>query len=138
VSGVLESAEEVRRCLERSRDWYLPATTSLVEIGAPPGDHSWDEVFRPGFLDSLDERLVLWRRLRCLEPLDRQILILLHVLGLPAAEVARRVGISRRHCFRRRNAALQQLVTAAPARESASSSLERRSHRPAGPAVVPF
>lgn len=110
MSGMLQSPAEVRRCLETSRDFYQPATTSLLQIGAFPRGPRPAEIFRPGFVDGFDERMELWRRLQCLEVRDRAILFLWHVVGMPPGEVARRVGISRRHCFRRRSAAIEEVV----------------------------
>ena len=110
MSGVLETSAEVRRCLERSGDWYQPQTTSLLRIGGCPGAKASSEAFGEGFVEGMDERTELWRRLLCLEPRDREILFLWHVAGLTPAEVALRVGVSRRTCFRRRSAALEEVV----------------------------
>jgi DNA-directed RNA polymerase specialized sigma24 family protein len=107
---MLETVADIRRCLETSRDWYQPASTSVLQLGTSRVKGDRDEVFGPGFLGGLDERTVLWRRLRCLEPVDRELLLLWHVAGLPPGEVARRIGMSRRHCFRRRDAALRALA----------------------------
>ncbi len=108
---ILKTPSEVKRCLERSGDWYQPATTtSFLRIGSHHRTFSQEEPFGPGFIDAVDESMELRRRLQCLDPRDREILVLWHVLGLPPGEVARRVGISRRHCFRRRTAAIEEVV----------------------------
>src|SRR5712692_8801428 len=101
MDGVLESPAQVRCCLERLRHLYQPATTSLLQIGAFPRRGRPTEIFHPGFIDELDERTELGRRLRCLEDRDRTILMLWHVAGVPPGEVARRVGVSRRQHRRR-------------------------------------
>src|SRR5712692_8065428 len=101
MDGVLESPAQVRCCLERFLDLYQPATTSLLQIGAFLNGAGTTEIFHPGFIDELDERTELGRRLRCLEDRDRTILMLWHVAGLPPGEVARRVGVSRRQHRRR-------------------------------------
>jgi DNA-directed RNA polymerase specialized sigma subunit len=88
-------------------DWWQPRTTSVLQVGRRRG---FDDGIRDGHLDSLVDRAELRRRVLELNDQDRMILFLWYLRELPAHEIAREVGISRRQCFRRRAAALASLV----------------------------
>jgi len=107
---VLESTAEVTRCLGRYHDWYQPGTTSLMQLGGQHRNADGVVGFRGGFLETVDERIELCRRLESIDARDCLVLFLWYVVGLPPGEVARRVGISRRHCFRRRAEAVRRIV----------------------------
>lgn len=65
---------------------------------------------RAGVLDTLDERSELRRRVDRLEERERKLLFLWYVTELPVGEIARAVGVSRRHCFRVRSRAVDKIV----------------------------
>jgi DNA-directed RNA polymerase specialized sigma subunit len=48
--------------------------------------------------------------LRALDERERRLLILWHVIGHPVAHIARMLGISRVHCYRLQNQALQDML----------------------------
>src|SRR5216683_1552310 len=53
---ILKTPSEVKRCLERSGDWYQPATTtSFLRIGSHHRTFSQEEPFGPGFIDAVAE-----------------------------------------------------------------------------------
>jgi DNA-directed RNA polymerase specialized sigma24 family protein len=91
-------------------DWWQPFTSSVLQVGGARRSSGFGDGIREGLLDTVDERSELSRRIRALDERDRRILVLWYVGQLPAHEVAKEVGISRRHCFRRRSAALRALV----------------------------
>jgi DNA-directed RNA polymerase specialized sigma subunit len=93
-------------------DWWQPATTSLLQVGAARRGSDPAQGFRAGLLDTLDERTELCRRMRHVEDRDRQVLFLWYVKQLAVKDIARAVGISRRQCFRRRAKAIRVLVEA--------------------------
>lgn len=70
---------------------------------------------RAGLLESLDERSELRRRVDRLEDRERKLLFLWYVTELPVEEIARAVGVSRRHCFRVRSATIHKIVEMAEA-----------------------
>ena len=101
---------DVVRALIRFTDWWQPITSSILQVGGARRSSGYSDGIRDGLLDTMDERSELSRRVRKLDDRDRRILFLWYVKELPAHEVAREVGISRRQCFRRRSASLRALV----------------------------
>jgi DNA-directed RNA polymerase specialized sigma subunit len=112
VGGVhlFPEVADVIRGLVTLTDWWQPNTTSILQIGSARRASGYGDGIRDGLFDTIGERSELARRVRSLDERDRRILFLWYVKELPAHEVAREVGISRRHCFRRRSAALRALV----------------------------
>jgi hypothetical protein len=101
---------DVIRALVTFTDWWQPFTSSVLQVGGARRSSGFGDGIRDGLLDTIGERSELSRRIRDLNERDRRILFLWYVRELPADEVAKEVGISRRHCFRRRSAALRALV----------------------------
>ena len=101
------TVREVIKSLVLYTDWWQPRPTSVLQVGRRRG---FDDGIREGHLDSLAVRAELRRRVLELSERDRTILFLWYLRELPAHEIAREVGISRRQCFRRRSAALAALV----------------------------
>jgi DNA-directed RNA polymerase specialized sigma subunit len=66
--------------------------------------------FGSGLLDTLDERSEICRRVWRLEERDRHLLFLWYVEQIPVDAISRRLGISRRQCFRRRGRAIKTLI----------------------------
>jgi DNA-directed RNA polymerase specialized sigma subunit len=107
---LFKSEHRVIRCLVTYTDWWQPPTGSLIQVGAArrTGDHH--DGFNEGLIETLDERAELCRRVWRLDQRDRHILFLWYVHQLPVEDIARAVGVSRRHCFRRRAKAIQAIV----------------------------
>lgn len=63
-----------------------------------------------GLISTIDVRSELGRRMSLLEDRDRTLLFLWYVRQLAVADIARAIGISRRHCFRLRASAIRQVV----------------------------
>lgn len=100
---------DVIRALTRFRDCYDPATASLMLVGSSPSDPH-REPFRSGFISHFDERALLVRRLARLEERARRLLILWHVEAHPVTHIAKRLGVSRVHCYRLRSRALLDML----------------------------
>jgi DNA-directed RNA polymerase specialized sigma24 family protein len=107
---VLDDAYRVIRCLLTYTDWWQPNTTSIYRVGSAGRDRLLAEGIRTGLLEHLDERSELCRRMLELPDPDRQVLILWYVRQLPAGDIARELGISRRQTFRRRASAIRKIV----------------------------
>ena len=107
---VFAGVSDVVRALVTFTDWWQPLTSSVLQVGGARRSSGFGDGIRDGLLDTIDQRSELSRRVRRLDDRDRRILLLWYVKELPAHEVAREVGISRRQCFRRRSAALRALV----------------------------
>lgn len=107
---MLHSPREVVRCLLTYTDWWQPATTSILPVGAARRQIAFADGLRPGLLDRLDERTELCRRMEHLEDRDRRLLYLWYVKQAPVDRIAREIGVSRRHFFRRRSRAIQTII----------------------------
>lgn len=106
---MLEDASEVIRALIFFRDVFDPASGSVMQLGSH-SDPIGRDPFRAGFLARIEEREELIRRLRRLDPRKRQIVCLWYMADLSAVDIARRVGVSRMHCYRLRGRALAELT----------------------------
>jgi DNA-directed RNA polymerase specialized sigma24 family protein len=104
----LQTPERVIRCLVTYTDWWQPETTSVLQVSASRSQNN--EGFRPGLIDTLDERAEICRRMDHLKDHDRHLLFLWYVEQRPTEEIARALGISRRQCFRRKSRAIRTLV----------------------------
>jgi DNA-directed RNA polymerase specialized sigma24 family protein len=101
-------------------EWWHPSTSSILQVGAARRSKGFSDGFRPGLLETLEERAEVCRRFWRLDQRDRQILFLWYVRELSAEEIARIVGISRRHFFRCRSNALDAIVEQGQPQEAAS------------------
>jgi DNA-directed RNA polymerase specialized sigma24 family protein len=107
---MLSSREEVIGSLIRYTDWWQPATSSVLQVGWARRGNNLSDGIRQGLLDTLDERAELCRRMRRMDDVDRRILFLWYVKQMPAQDISKQVGISRRQCFRRRARAIRILL----------------------------
>jgi DNA-directed RNA polymerase specialized sigma24 family protein len=117
---LLCTAHDVVRCLVSYVDWWQPSTSSTLHIAAVRrrrelADGIRPDGFRPGLLESLDERMELRWRMQFLADRDRELLFLWYVAQLPVDDIAAALAISRRQCFRRKAAAIKTLVDAGEA-----------------------
>src|SRR6187551_3191703 len=109
MSGDLRP-DQVLRALLTYTDRWQPSTASLLEVGGARRGSSYGDGMHPDLLVSLAARGELARRMGLLEERERQVLFLWYVRQLPAHEIAREVGVSRRQCFRIRSAAMRLLL----------------------------
>jgi hypothetical protein len=117
---LFETPESVAHALKRYRDVFDPKTTSVILVLSRSGFEAPREPFRNGFVDKLDEREELRRRMvERLCQRERRLLYLWYVADLPPSRVARSLGISRMHCYRLRKEALLALSDEEPAATSA-------------------
>jgi DNA-directed RNA polymerase specialized sigma subunit len=110
MSGYFASSSDVVRGLLTYTDWWQPATSSVLQVGAARRSSELTDGIGIGLLDRLDERAELRRRMQVLGEPDRRLLYLWYVVQLPATRIAQLLGISRRQCFRRRASAIQRIV----------------------------
>lgn len=107
---MLDTHEDVVRCLLTYTDWWQPSTGSVAVTAGPTRRRCIGDGLRDEVVDGLDERTELVWRLAHLDRLDRKILFLFYVAYLSGAEIAEDVGLSERQCYRRRNRAVERLV----------------------------
>jgi DNA-directed RNA polymerase specialized sigma24 family protein len=110
MSEYFASNSDVVRGLITYTDWWQPATSSVLQVGAARRSSEPTDGIGIGLLDRLDERAELRRRMQELGEPDRRLLYLWYVAQLPATRIAQLLGISRRQCFRRRASAVRRIV----------------------------
>ena len=124
---MLATAREVRRAIATLEDFYDPQTGSIVVLAESRGKDSYrEEPFKSGFLDTLDERHEVARRLQLLDERKRQIMLLWHLETLPKTEIAERVGVSRMHVYRLHGQAMQEIIEMAEEKPDASPDSTRQ------------
>ena len=107
---MLDSPDRVILALLTYTDWWQPSTTSVLQVGGARRSLEFGDGLRAGLLETLDVRTELRRRVSQLEDDDRELLFLWYVVQLEAQDIAKGLGISRRHCFRRRARAIRRIV----------------------------
>jgi DNA-directed RNA polymerase specialized sigma24 family protein len=117
---MLSTPAEVVTSLLTYTDWWQPSTTSVLHVGQGRRDQGLTGPFRPGLLETLDERTELSQRMQAVDERDRRLLFLWYVRQLEATDIARSLGISRRQCFRRRARAIRAIVEFGYEREDGS------------------
>jgi sigma-70-like protein len=115
-----ETTSEIISALRRARDFYDPVTTSLMIIRKNNGSRH-DEPFRRGFLTTFEERAYLIGLFRVLEDREQTLLLLWFLGGVPVAQIARRLRMSRVHCYRIKERALHKLLKASKGETPAES-----------------
>lgn len=105
-----ETAAEVIYALKRYRDVFQPISCSIIGASRQPGYDPTRDPFRAGFLSGIELRCELVHRmLERLNERERLLLLLWYVYDQPAARIANRLEISRVHCYRLRDHALDAL-----------------------------
>ncbi len=112
---MLRTPREIKRAIRRARDFYDPVTGSIVVLAELPGKgtHS-QEPFRRGFLDTLDERHEIIRRLWKLQERERRALIMWYLETRTKQDIAERLGISRMHVYRVCGRAIDKIIKMGP------------------------
>jgi DNA-directed RNA polymerase specialized sigma24 family protein len=107
---MLRTEHHVIHCLVTYTDWWQPTTASVFPVGAARRGGAYTDGLAAGLLDTLDDRTEICRRVWHLREADRLLLFLWYVEQRPVEEIARRLDVSRRQCFRRRNRAIQAII----------------------------
>jgi DNA-directed RNA polymerase specialized sigma subunit len=97
----------VVRALTSFTDSERPVSSSVLSVGS--GRRSSD-LLGFGALARVEERAELTRRLKRLPERERLLLLLWYAEGWPAIAIAEHLGISRIHCYRLRNRAIEALT----------------------------
>lgn len=106
---MFETVAAVVRALKTFRDFYHPKSSSILLVSNESPDPDADP-FRRGFLASLEERTELLKRLAALDERERAVVMLWYVADLPVREICAKLSLSRSHCYRIRNKALQAMA----------------------------
>jgi RNA polymerase sigma factor (sigma-70 family) len=100
---------QVVRALKSYREYYHPRSSGIVLVSNRTTDVDADP-FRRGFLDSVELRTELLRRLSSLDERERAVLMLWYVMDLPVREICEQLAMSRSACYRLRDRALYGML----------------------------
>jgi hypothetical protein len=120
---MLSSFSSVERALAGYLDAYQPRTSSVSVMGGSGKPSNERLPFHHSFLDNLDERAELRRRLACLDGEDVLILVRWYVEGSRPETIARDLNRSVRHVYRRRVSGIERLVALGAVDEFADADL---------------
>ena len=96
--------------LVRYTDWCHPRGSSIIQVAAARRDTAFGDGIPAGFLETIDERTEICRRMYELDERDREVLFLWYVQQLAVGDISKVMRLSRRQCFRRRARAVKRLV----------------------------
>ncbi|MCL5292410.1 MAG: DUF1492 domain-containing protein [Actinobacteria bacterium] len=129
MTAPLNDKAEIIATLKRLVDFIQPNTSSLIVLSEGRNRYICDkEPFKKGFLDDVEKRHELTRRLRTLDRTKASILLLWYVETKSKVEIARILGLSRTHIYRLHNEAIEELVAM-----NAEAPRKPRSPIPCGP-----
>jgi DNA-directed RNA polymerase specialized sigma24 family protein len=107
--GMFRTKQQLMTALERIDEGGGPSSGSLISIDGSKHDPDRDP-FRRGFLTALEVRTELMTLMRGLDERSQRLLLLWFVHGRPVGDIAAELGISRVHCYRLRNRALDDML----------------------------
>ncbi len=107
---MLDSYEEVISTLKTLNDCYYLKSNFIICPKLSKLNIGYREPFCLGFLDSIERRKELVRRLNKLEEREKTILLLFYTFGRPINYIERGLFLSCRHCYRIKNKALEKII----------------------------
>jgi DNA-directed RNA polymerase specialized sigma subunit len=111
---------DVVAALKTFGDFYAPRTNSVLVASGKPIDTDADP-FRRGFIDSLEIRTELLKRLGALDERERAAVMLWYVSETPVRDLCARLGVSRATLYRLRDRALGNMIDAEASRTQATA-----------------
>jgi hypothetical protein len=108
---VLQTPDSVVWALLTYTDWWQPTTSSVIQVGAMRRTgKGFTDGLPSGLISTINLRDELSRRMSLLEERHRTLLYLWYVRQLAVQDIAKAIGVSRRHCFRLRTIAIRKIV----------------------------
>lgn len=107
--SALDDPASVIRALTNYHASYERRSGSLMLV-SQTGRRTGTDGYGYAFLARVEEHEELVRRLRLLEPRERLLLLLWYAEGWAVTDIAARLQISRVHCYRLRDRALERLT----------------------------
>ena len=125
--ALFKTRQELNRALERIDDSFPIGSRSLIVAADRRDRDPGVDPFGAGFLSALDRRIELMRLLRELDERSQRLLMRWFAEGRPVVEIARELKVSRVHCYRLRDKALDAMLAASPDRVEPADELSRAS-----------
>lgn len=107
---MLDSYEDVIRTLKSLNDYYFIKSNFIICPKLSRLNIKGREPFCLGFLDSIETRKELIRRLNKLEVKEKTMLVLFYTLNKPIIYIAQKLHLCWRHCYRIKKRALEKIV----------------------------
>jgi hypothetical protein len=107
--ALFATAGEFIAALRRVPECYDPRTSSMLVTRRGRGGLN-AEPFHAGFVTRFEERAEVIRLLHFIDSRSRRLLVLWFVEGEPVTRIARRLHISRVHCYRLKDQALRTML----------------------------
>ena len=106
-ADLLTDPAQVVRALTSFTDGVRPVSSSVLSVGSRRRS---SDLLGYGALARVEEHAELTRRLKRLAARERLLLLLWYAEGWPVVSIAEHLGISRIHCYRLRNRAIEALT----------------------------
>ncbi len=107
---MFDSYEEVISTLKSLNDYYYIKSNFIICPRLCKLNTGSRELFCFGFLDSIEKKRELVKRLKKLEEREKTVLLLFYSLGKSIGCIGQELHLSCRHCYRIKNKALEKIV----------------------------
>jgi len=107
---MLDSYGEVISALKILNDYYQLKSNFIICPKLRKLNIKGRELFCIGFLDTIDKRKELLRRLNKLEEREKTILLLFYTFGKAMNYIEQEICLSCRHCYRLKNKAIEKII----------------------------
>ena len=108
---MFDTPGEVINTLKTLNDYYCLKSNFIICPKHGKLDIKSREPFRPGFLDSIEIRKELIKRLNKLEEKEKTILLLFYTFGKPINYIERELHLSCRQCYRIKKKAIENIIS---------------------------
>ena len=107
---MLDSYNEVIITLKSLNDYYYLKSNFIICPKLGKFNTKGREPFSSGFLESIEIRNELLRRLNKLEEREKNILLLFYTFGKPIDYIEQELHLSSRQCYRIKKKALEKII----------------------------
>ena len=108
---MLDTPGEVINVLKTLNDYYCLKSNFIIYPKSNKTDIRNREPFRPGFLNSIEKRSELLKRLNKLNKNEKNILLLFYTFCKSITYIEHALCLSCRHCYRVKKKALQNIIS---------------------------
>lgn len=107
---MLDTPGEVIKTLKTLNDYYCLKSNFIIYPKSNKTDIKDREPFCPGFLDGIEIRKELLKRLDKLDEKEKTTLLLFYTFYKPIAYIEHRLHLSSRHCYRIKKKAIENII----------------------------
>lgn len=107
---MLDSYKEIISTLKSLNDYYYLKSNFIISPKLGKFNINEKEPFRYGFLEGMEIRNELLRRLNNLKSKEKDILLLFYTFGKPMEYIGEKLNLSCRQCYRIKKKALEKII----------------------------